>query len=189
MNHRTATITNVNSDEVIDTGVPEKVREEVWQDFVAFLKKGGHNITETRRIILNAVLDRDDHFRADQLAAQLISGPNRVSRGSVYRTLALLSDAGIVQTLRDGDAHVHYEHVIDRAMHEHMICDQCGKFIEFESSQVEPLVREVCETHGFTPRVYRLVVHGHCDSCEYEQDRNTDPQRDHGRTEKAEAAG
>lgn len=153
-------------------GLPETEREKVWERFVAFLKKGGHNVTETRRIILNAVLSRSDHFRADQLAAQLTSGPERVSRGSVYRTLALLSEAGIVRSIRDGDAHAHYEHVIDRTLHEHMVCDQCGKFVEFDPDEISILIDRVCDRHRFLPRMYHLVIYGRCEGC-----RLTEPTR------------
>ena len=149
--------------------VPADVREEVWNDFVAFLKKGGHNVTETRHIILRAVLGRGDHFRADQLAAQLITGPNRVSRGSVYRTLALLVEAVIVRMVRDAEARVHYEHVINRAAHEHMICDGCATFIEFDPGEIASLIENVSKRHRFRPRAYRLVIHGHCEKCEKER--------------------
>jgi len=151
--------------EAPSTGVSAEVRDEVWKNFVAFLKKGGHNITETRRIILDAVLGREDHFRADQLAAQLATGPQRVSRGSVYRTLALLAEAGIVRTVRNGEAHVHYEHVIDRAIHEHMVCDRCGRFVEFDPDEIMMLIDRVCDRHKFQPRMYRLVIYGLCEAC------------------------
>ena len=159
-----ATVAHEEEDS-LDGGLPEAMRQQVWERFVSFLKKGGHNVTETRHIILNAVLARSDHFRADQLAAQLTSGPNRVSRGSVYRTLALLTDAGIVRTLRDGEAHIHYEHVIDRASHEHMICDSCGKFIEFDPGEISVLIDQVCDRHRFLPRAYRLLIYGRCEPC------------------------
>jgi Fur family ferric uptake transcriptional regulator len=156
--------TNVG-EENLDMGLPANLRQQVWVNFVAFLKKGGHNVTGTRHIILDTVLQRSDHFRADQLAAQLTSGPNRVSRGSVYRTLALLTEAGIIRTLRDGGAHVHYEHVIDRAKHEHMICDSCGKFIEFDPGEISVLIDRACDHHRFIPRAYRIVIYGRCEPC------------------------
>ena len=154
-----------NQEKTSDREVSDATCEQVWERFVAFLKKGGNNVTETRHIILKAVLSRSDHFRADQLVAQLTSGPERVSRGSVYRTLALLTEAGIVRTLRNGEAHVHYEHTIDRGSHEHMICDGCGRFIEFEPEEIAALIDRVCDKKRFMPREYRLVIYGHCQRC------------------------
>ena len=152
----------------VSTVADEVSAEQVgcaWQQFVRFLKAGGARITQSRRIVLEAALRRQDHFRADELAGVLVSGANRVSRGTVYRTLALLVRAGMVREIRDADTHTHYEAVFAREWHEHMICDRCGRFIEFTDAGLAEHIEKACQQQGFTWRVHRVEVFGLCQGC------------------------
>ena len=139
--------------------------EAAWAQFVTFLKSRGARITQARRIVLEGVLVRRDHFRADELADELGAGSDRVSRGTVYRTLALLVRAGLVREIRDADVHVHYESCFDREHHEHLICDECGRFIEFSDPVLERRIQSVSESHRFSPRAHRVVIFGTCAAC------------------------
>ena len=136
-----------------------------WESFVRFLRHRNARVTEARRIVLKRVLQRHDHFRADDLAEDLSSGTDRVSRGTIYRTLTLLAQAGIVNEIRDDDMHIHYEHVFGHRRHEHMVCDRCGKFIEFVDPVIEEHIADNCRARRFRPRVHRLVVFGRCEEC------------------------
>ncbi len=148
--------------------LPEEVRqsvEEAWPLFVDFLKRKEARITQARKIVLTQVFMRHDHFCADDLAAELSSGMNHVSRGTVYRTLALMEEAGLVRVIRDTDVHAHYEHTFNHPHHEHMICDQCGEFFEFADDELMELLSKACEEHGFAERTHRIVVFGSCAKC------------------------
>jgi len=148
--------------------IPEEVRqsvEEAWPLFVDFLKKKDARVTQARKIVLTQVFSRHDHFCADDLAAELSSGLNHVSRGTVYRTLALMEEAGLVRVIRDTDVHAHYEHTYNHPHHEHMICDTCGEFIEFSDDDIMTLIQKSCEKHGFKERNHRIVVFGTCEKC------------------------
>jgi Fur family ferric uptake transcriptional regulator len=146
----------------------EEVRqsiEEAWPLFVDFLKKKDARVTQARKIVLTQVFSRHDHFCADDLAAELSSGMNHVSRGTVYRTLSLMEEAGLVRVIRDTDVHAHYEHTFNHPHHEHMICDQCGEFIEFSDEKIMKLITQSCKEHNFTERNHRIVVFGTCSGC------------------------
>jgi Fur family ferric uptake transcriptional regulator len=148
--------------------LPEEVRqsvEEAWPLFVDFLKKKDARVTQARKIVLTQVFSRHDHFCADDLAAELSSGQNHVSRGTVYRTLALMEEAGLVRVIRDTDVHAHYEHTYNHPHHEHMICDKCGEFIEFCDEEIMELISKACNKHNFTERNHRVVVFGTCSKC------------------------
>ena len=148
--------------------LPEEVRQsvdEAWPLFVEFLRKRQARVTQARKIVLTQVFSRHDHFCADDLAAELSSGPNHVSRGTVYRTLALMEEAGFVRVIRDTDVHAHYEHTFNHPNHEHMICDQCGDFIEFTDDKLDKLIAEASRRHNFKERTYRLVIFGTCEKC------------------------
>ena len=139
--------------------------DEAWPLFVEFLKKKKARITQARKIVLTQVFSRHDHFCADDLAAELTSGPNHVSRGTVYRTLALMEEAGFVRVIRDTDVHAHYEHTFNHPSHEHMICDQCGEFIEFSDKVFAERIARACREKNFTERTHRIVVFGTCGKC------------------------
>lgn len=148
--------------------LPEEVRqsvEEAWPLFVEFLKKKDARVTQARKIVLTQVFSRHDHFCADDLAAELSSGVNHVSRGTVYRTLALMEESGLVRVIRDTDVHAHYEHTFNHPHHEHMVCDKCGQFIEFIDDRLVELVKKACKEHSFQERTHRIVVFGTCRNC------------------------
>lgn len=153
--------------------MPEEVRrsiDEAWPLFVDFLKKKDARITQARKIVLTQVFSRHDHFCADDLAAELSSGVNHVSRGTVYRTLSLMEEAGLVRVIRDTDVHAHYEHTFNHPHHEHMICDKCGQFIEFSDEAIMELIDKACREHHFTERTHRVVVFGTCQHCAGSED-------------------
>jgi len=146
----------------------EEVRQsvdEAWPLFVDFLKKRQARVTQARKIVLTQVFSRHDHFCADDLAAELSSGPNHVSRGTVYRTLALMEEAGFVRVIRDTDVHAHYEHTFNHPTHEHMICDACGEFIEFTDDGIMEHIADACKRLDFEERTHRIVVFGTCKKC------------------------
>jgi Fur family ferric uptake transcriptional regulator len=148
--------------------LPEEVRQSVdkaWPLFVDFLRERQARVTQARRIVLTQVFSRHDHFCADDLAAELSSGPNHVSRGTVYRTLALMEEAGLVRVIRDADVHAHYEHTFNHPNHEHMICDKCGDFIEFTDDSLDNLIARACRRRNFERRTHRIVIFGTCEKC------------------------
>jgi len=149
-----------NSVEHHPEGKQDSSVEEAWPFFVEFLKAKDSRITQARRIVFQHVFARHDHFRADDLAAELASGPNHVRRGTVYRTLDLMTEAGLVQKIRDQDVHAHYEHIYGHGRHHHLICEETGEFIEFVSPVINAEIEKICRQHGFNPRLHRLVVFG-----------------------------
>ncbi len=144
----------------------ESVESSVaWERFVTFLRENHLRVTEARRIIFQAALEKQGHFRVDELAADLTSGPNRVSRGSVYRTLSLMNEAGFVSELRDDHPHVHYECAYQHRHHEHMVCTVCGRFLEFGDEEIESFLKRRCLEKNFTPSHHRLTIFGVCEEC------------------------
>lgn len=152
-----------------EENLPEEIHqsiEEAWPLFVEFLKKKQARITQARKIVLKQVFSRHDHFCADDLASELSSGPDHVSRGTVYRTLALMEEAGFVRVIRDTDVHAHYEHTFKHPNHEHMICDGCGTFIEFADPVLDRLIEQAAAREGFSLRTQRITLFGTCQTCQ-----------------------
>lgn len=120
--------------------------------------------TEAQRQMIHFIFSRHNHFDAEQLCSELDRANLNISRATVYRTLNKLVSAGLLRRVQLGNR-VAYEHDYGYPQHEHLVCDHCGKVIEFEAPQLEALYEAVCHQHGFQPSRHSLVVRGTCSDC------------------------
>lgn len=131
--------------------------------FENYLRRHGKNVTETRRKILRAVLAQKDHFDATDIWESLRK--ERVSIATIYRTLDLLEEAGLIRKIRLGKAHAHYENILAREDHGHFICEACGKVIEFELVKIRTEVERVAGKHDFDLKRIQVQGFGLCPEC------------------------
>ncbi len=122
-------------------------------------------MTQERAAILEAVLDTHDHFDVENLYIRLRSRAHPVSRATIYRTLNLLVETGLVDRARFGSDAFSYEQMQGREHHDHMVCNGCGQVIEFVSSEIERLQDAACEEHDFLAQSHRLTIFGLCSAC------------------------
>ena len=139
--------------------------------FQKFLKDRHYKQTGERYTILDAIENMDSHFEADELVMQLRREGKRISRATVYRTLHLLEECGIVRRVRFGESHNHFELSLDKANHAHLICTVCGKVIEFDDSRLEEVQEQICKTYGFSPVQRMVEIYGVCPECQKEPTR------------------
>lgn len=152
---------------------PRKPRAPKYQEghlkphehFRKYLQDGQYRITPERFEVLDAVLAWNDHFDADNLFIYLKNNGSKVSRATVYKTLNLLHECGLVSRYRFSQGHAQYEKTTDRPHHDHMVCTRCGKIIEFENSRVERLQDDACAQYGFTPNYHSFQIFGICADC------------------------
>ena len=118
--------------------------------FEEFLQSKGKRATQQRRIIVDLVFKRHDHFDAEDLIAQLgrVTAARRVSRPTVYRTLSELVDAGLLRSMALGGRTV-YEHDYGYPQHDHLYCQKCHKLIEFKSDEVAQIGEELERQYQF----------------------------------------
>ena len=83
----------------------------------------------------------------------------------MYRTLALLTESGLAAELDFGDGQKRYERNYEQGHHDHMICTQCGKSIEFHNYLIEKLQEDVAREHGFEMTTHKLDMFGICQDC------------------------
>ena len=133
--------------------------------FEAFLRGRHLKLTEERRALLDAVLGWEHHFDADELHMGLKAKGQDISRATVYRTLDLLIQSGLVRKQSFGDQHAHYEAVRHNEHHDHLICLSCNKITEFFRPDLEALQDAICEEHGFRPLHHSLQIFGLCSAC------------------------
>jgi Fur family ferric uptake transcriptional regulator len=129
------------------------------------LKERGMRYTPEREAILKEVLRRRDHFDLEELHMDLRKKGHRVSRASIYRTVPLLLELGVIEKVEHTDKHAHYERTTGRKHHDHMLCVECGKVIEFYSEALERLQDRLCEKEGFKGVSHLLEIRGYCRKC------------------------
>ena len=139
---------------------------ETLEKFRTYLREHQLKVTKEREIILNEVLLRNDHFDADELAADLRTKGLKVSRATVYRTLDILHEIGAVETATLGHKHQHYENMVGRHHHDHLVCTECNKVVEFMHKDIERLQEEVAEQNGFVLTKHTLQLFGVCSDCQ-----------------------
>jgi Fur family ferric uptake transcriptional regulator len=133
--------------------------------FERFLHRKALRLTEARSAIVEAALARHGHYPIDDLIADLKARGIRGSKATVYRTLPLLAEAGILQPAIIAADTKRYETTFGRHHHDHLLCSRCNTVVEFEFEAFEILEREVASKHG-----YRLDSHYHelvgtCPTC------------------------
>ncbi len=133
--------------------------------FRAHLRRRGLKYTRERRAILQAVMRNEQHFEAEELLWAMRRQDVRVGKATIYRTLPLLVEAGIIREVIYGEKHAHYEHTFEHAPHDHMVCRDCGRVIEFDSRELLELIRQLCGRQGFQPLYHRFQVSGRCERC------------------------
>jgi len=124
-------------------------------------------LTRERISLLRSVCKIEGHFDADQVVSQLDSDAVAVSQATVYRTLPLLEQAGIIRRVgldRPNEKTV-YEHVWGRQHHDHLLCSACGAVVEFTDPAIEVLQEAVARRHGFTLHTHHLDLVGLCSKC------------------------
>jgi len=120
--------------------------------------------TDQQRDMVRYIFAQHNHFDADQLIDDMKRAGFRVSRATVYRTLAKLVDAGLLRRLEVGPR-TFYEHDYGYPQHEHLYCRQCHKMIEFQNPAIEALIHDVCREYHFQSTGHSFIIHGLCAEC------------------------
>ncbi|MBX3462483.1 MAG: transcriptional repressor [Planctomycetes bacterium] len=130
------------------------------------LRQRGFRWTSQRALIVRTALATHDHFTADQLLLRCRRSDPRVSRATVYRTLTVLEQAGVVAGLETGDGGRRFEHVIGHDHHDHMVCRVCERIFEFCDQELERRQEAAARRIGFRIERHSLRIHGVCRACQ-----------------------
>ena len=139
--------------------------EEPAAVFRACLAQRALRFTAQRRDVLAEVLASAGHFGAEELHAALRASGRSVSLATVYRTLGLLCECGLVRRTPRWEDRERYESVYGQQLHDHMLCVECGRVIEFCDAELEALKDRICRRHGFAPVDHRIGIRGLCRTC------------------------
>ena len=140
-----------------------EVEKSILQDYI---QAAGLRRTGQRELILEIFLGTEDHLTSEDLHGLVHRMDPSVGLTTVYRTLKLLTEAGLAREVRFGDNKTYYEHHYNHDHHDHMICTECGKVIEFFSPDIERLQDQMATSFGFKPTHHSLRLWGLCSTCQ-----------------------
>jgi Fur family ferric uptake transcriptional regulator len=144
---------------------PSKVNSAEANRFEAYLRGKKLKLTGERMEILATIFQKSSHFDAEELHAELKHLGRDISRATVYRTLDLLVHCGLVRKSSLGSTHANYEAAHEDEHHDHLICLNCSKVIEFFRPDLEKLQDDICRAQEFKPLHHSLQIFGLCSSC------------------------
>ncbi len=128
------------------------------------IRTQGRRITRQRRLVLETLRDSQEHLDAYALFERVKVRDSKISLATVYRSLALLKESGLVQENRLGEDHGHFE-ATQATPHYHFTCLGCGCVIEFEAPQVMEVVATLCSGQALQVTGVNLHLSGYCADC------------------------
>ena len=134
--------------------------------FLDHIQAAGLRRTVQRDTILEIFLSTEEHLTSEDLHSLVHRRDPSIGLTTVYRTLRLLTEAGLAREVRFGDNKTYYEHHYNHEHHDHMICTECGKVIEFFSPAIEKLQDKMAGSFGFKPTHHSLRLWGVCSDCQ-----------------------
>jgi Fur family ferric uptake transcriptional regulator len=134
--------------------------------FLEHIQRAGLRKTSQRDLIMETFLSTEEHLTIEDLHRLVQRRDPTIGHTTVYRTLKLLTEAGLAREVRFGDNKTYFEHHHDHDHHDHMICTACGRVLEFFSEAIENLQDEMAEQFGFLPTHHSLRMWGLCSDCQ-----------------------
>ena len=131
-----------------------------------YLSGQGLRATNQRDAILKIFIEKGQHLSAEELSALVRKSHPGVGYATVYRTLKLLSEAGLAQERRFEDGFTRYEPATSDTHHDHLICTKCGTILEFENERIEALQQDVARKNRFKVQSHKLELYGLCADCQ-----------------------
>ncbi|MCX6868582.1 MAG: transcriptional repressor [Verrucomicrobia bacterium] len=129
-----------------------------------FIRRMGLRRTGQREIILKAAFSHKEHFTAEDLLGRVRIIQAAISRATVYRTLALMVEAGLLREIDLGDEQTTYDpNFLDKPSHNHLVCIDCGRVVEFEDAHIDLLNDCVTRRLGFKPLRQTLKIEANCE--------------------------
>ena len=133
-------------------------------DIVNKLSQLGYRLTPQRMMVFSAIENSDDHISAEEIYAQVVAKYSHVNISTVYRTLELLKQLGLVTETDLGGGRVRY-HPMDKGHHHHLVCRECGAIIDLDESVLSSLKDTLLREYKFVADLKHLAVFGRCANC------------------------
>lgn len=139
--------------------------DDLLDRFTRYLRDRRLPLTRQRLEIARAVFESPDHPSVDRLQRALADRRIRVGTATVYRTLDLLVESGLVRAHDFGEGFRRFEPMSDRSRHEHLVCRRCGRADEFVNERLERMLEMIADEHQFLHQRHRVEIFGLCAEC------------------------
>lgn len=137
--------------------------------FRRYLREHYQPVTRQRDLVAQVVFLSEDHLSVEGIRRELRQKGERVGMATVYRTLDLLVESGLVRAHEFGERFKRYEPMTPDADHEHLICERCGRVEEFTNERLERMLPVLADEHGFQHRRHRVEIYGVCRACRQQE--------------------
>lgn len=127
--------------------------------FRRYLKSQNLKYTPERADILEAIIERDSVFEVEDLMSQMRKRDDGVSTATVYRTIKLLQEAGIITQALFDSKQTHYQLIYGKEPRDYMVCMKTGKHIEFSDNELAAIRDRICREHGWEPVGHRFQIY------------------------------
>jgi Fur family transcriptional regulator, ferric uptake regulator len=151
------------------TDISQVINEEPFAvadatQIIGQLTKEGHRLTTPRQAIIRMVAPRQDHFSAQEVWEGVKSRYSGIGRATVFRTLDLLTELGVLNRIHTGDG-CHRYTVCETKHHHHLMCVSCGTVLPLEAAGIEGQIRRMAAEAGFDLLTHHLELVGRCAAC------------------------
>jgi Fur family ferric uptake transcriptional regulator len=135
--------------------------------FQDYLSSQGLRFTRPRHLIFKEILSsKKVHPNAYEIHRKLRSKGQKVSLATIYRTLSLLVESGLVSEIDFGENHSHYEPEVVKAAHGHLVCLSCGEIKEFSPKRIKTILKKIGKKSHFMTDKFSIQVFGYCANCQ-----------------------
>ena len=136
------------------------------EQFRTYLRQHNLPVTQQRLAIAGVVFASDRHLSVEDVAHDIVAQGENAGTATIYRTLDLLVQSGLVVERDFGEGFRRFEPSRGIPHHEHLLCTVCGRVEEFRDERLERMTTIIAESHGYSRQRHRLVIYGVCAECQ-----------------------
>ncbi len=128
------------------------------------IRERGLNVTRQREVLARIFRD-EDHVTVEELYSRAVQEDPGIGRVTVYRFLKILCRLNLARERHFEESDSKFDNIVSKKHHDHMICEECGRIIEFTCDEIEHLQEKISRSRGFLIRGHRLEIRGLCREC------------------------
>lgn len=136
-----------------------------YDQLVKFFRKHKLKSSQKRKFVIDYFLSQNKHLSTEELYNMVKNRFPRIGYSTVYRTLKLLTECGLVSMHHFGKGITRFEPVHKKQHHDHLICAKCGAIIEFRNQEIEEIQKRIARKYNFIVHDHKLEIYGLCLKC------------------------